>query len=113
MNRIRDVASRLLLLLSLVLVLGNTPTVSVAQEKADTPAAAPAPAPAAAPDPTLSPTESDSTGGKYTGANSTSALTGDKDAKTRRITVTPLMSADIRQLKLAVNIFWTLSPASS
>lgn len=109
MNRIRDVASRLLMLLSLVLVLGNTPTMSVAQEKAETPAAAPAPAPAAAPDPTLSPTESDSTGGKYTGANSTSALTGDKDAKTGKIAVTPAsMAADIKQIKLAVNIFWTL-----
>ena len=79
---------------------------------------APAPAPAvpapaapapAAPDPANTPTGPDSTGAGYTGANTTAGLTGDKDPKTGKITVTlESLAADVKATKIGVNMMWTL-----
>lgn len=89
--------------LGLAVVLGVLGTSGLAQEAA---APAPAPAPAAAlaaPDPTSSPKGPDTTGSAYTGASTSAALTKDKDK------VTPgTIVQDVKQLKIAINIFWTL-----
>src|SRR5205823_6382947 len=63
----------------------------------------PAPAPAA-PDPTAPPVGPDSTGASYTGASTTAALTKDKDGKVTDATI----AADVKNLKMGLNIFWTL-----
>lgn len=61
-------------------------------------------APAAATsDPTAVPSGPDSTGATYTGASATAALTKDKDKVTDAT-----RDADIKNLKMAVNIFWAL-----
>ena len=118
MKRARDVLSRFLMLLSLALLLGTMATSSWAQDKpapasaepAAATAAAPAAAPApASPDPTMTPTEPDSTGGKYTGATTSGSLSGAKDAKTGKIaTTTDTLAVDVKHLKQSINIFWTL-----
>src|SRR3954452_23759068 len=69
--------------------------------KAEAPAAAPAAAPA--PDPLATPPGPDSTGGSYTGASSTSALTKDGDKVTM-----DTVAKDIKLLKVGLNISWTL-----
>jgi ammonium transporter, Amt family len=102
------------LALGAAMILGSWSGVSRAQEpkpavapegtseKAPEAAAAPAPA-APAPDPTKPPTAPDPTGANYTGANSYAALTMDNGK------VTPeTMAKDIKLLKMAINIFWTL-----
>jgi Amt family ammonium transporter len=80
---------------------------SEAPAKAEAPAAAPEAAPAApaapAPDPTTTPKGPDSTGGAYTGASSTAALTQDNGK------VTPeAIAKDVKLLKIGINIMWTL-----
>src|SRR3954452_14263110 len=72
--------------------------------KAEAPAAEAAPAaPAPAPDPLVTPPGPDSTGGSYTGASSTAALTKDGD----KVTLDTL-AKDVKLLKIGINIFWTL-----
>ena len=80
-----------------------------AQEAAPSPAAPKAPPVSASPDPTSIPPGADSTGGTYTGANMTAALTGTKDEKTGQIAVDrSTMAADIKLTKTAINVAWTL-----
>src|SRR4051812_35572740 len=67
--------------------------------KAEAPAAAPAPAP----DPLATPPGPDPTGGSYTGASSTAALTKDGDKATM-----DTLAKDVKLLKIGLNIFWTL-----
>jgi Amt family ammonium transporter len=114
MNRVRVLFGKCLPLLCFGAMLALLAVPTLAQEKTEAPpaatAAAPAAAPAApAPDPANSAAAADSTGGTYTGASSTAALTGDKDAKTGKIATTPeTVLKDVKQLKIAINIFWTL-----
>src|SRR4051812_14937192 len=78
------------------------------KESAAAPAPTAAPTPPA-PDPANTPTGMNSTGGKYTGASMTASLTGDKDAKTGKIAVTPeTLAKDVKLTKTALNIMWTL-----
>ncbi|MFO0911274.1 MAG: ammonium transporter [Isosphaeraceae bacterium] len=68
----------------------------------DTAAAAAAPA-TAAPDPLAAPNGPDSTGATYTGASTSAALTKDSDK-----TTAATHDLDIKQLKMGLNIAWTL-----
>jgi Amt family ammonium transporter len=86
---------------SLVTIRAQEPT----EKKAEAPAAAapaeaataaPAAAPAPAPDPTKPAVSADSTGGAYTGASMTAALTPDGLAR------------DVKLVKIGINIMWTL-----
>src|SRR4051812_31371459 len=98
-------------LMVFALVSGIIARRSLAQEPAASAAASAAPAPATppAPDPMTAPTAGDSTGANYTGANTTATLTGDKDEKTGKIKVTPeTLAADVKNIKIGMNIFWTL-----
>lgn len=84
--------------ISLAILLGLLAGPAPAQ---DSPAAA-APAPAA-PDPTGSPAAPDASGAGYSGASTTTALTKD-DGKVNDATI----AQDVKHLKLAINIMWTL-----
>src|SRR4051812_24119576 len=97
------------------IIMGTSIVTTTAQEpsakpeapaaKAEEPAKAEAPAASAAPapDPLSTPPGPDSTGGSYTGASSTAALTKDGD----KITMDTL-ARDVKLLKVGINIFWTL-----
>ena len=107
MTRQRKVPYLLALGMSLAILWGVVGLPALAEDAPAT--AAPAAAAAAAPDPTNVPAKADSTGASYTGANTAAALTGDKDAKTGKIKTTDATrDADIKNLKMALNIFWTL-----
>jgi Amt family ammonium transporter len=102
-----------LLSLGVGIVMGSSLVTIRAQEPAEkkveapaAPAAAPtaeAAAPAPAPDPTKTPTGPDSTGGGYTGASMTAALTKDADKVT-----TETLAKDVKLVKIGINVMWTL-----
>src|SRR4051812_6872783 len=65
--------------------------------------AAPAAAPAPSIDPAASPGGADLSGAGYVGASTTAALTKDGDKVT-----TETLAKDVKHLKLAINLVWTL-----
>lgn len=91
------------LALSLALFWGGLIPTARAQDAPTAPAAPEAAAPAASPDPLSAPVKADSTGASYTGASTTGALTKDKDKVTEST-----RDADLKQLKVSVNMAWTL-----
>ena len=100
MTRERKVGLGLAVAMSLA-ILGGLSAPARAQD-APAPAAAAAPA-AASPDPTATPPKADSTGGAYTGASMSAALTKANDKVTQET-----LAADVKLLKTALNMFWTL-----
>ncbi len=88
----------------LAILLGLLAGQAQAQDSAAAAAPAAAPAPASAvPDPASSPAAPDVTGAGYAGASTTTALTKD-DGKVTDATI----AQDVKHLKLAINIMWTL-----
>ena len=86
-----------------------TPAPATPAPEAAAAPAAPAAAAAPSPDATLPAAKPDSTGSSYTGANTFGALTGDADATTKKVTVNvETLSKDVKNLKIAANIVWTL-----
>jgi Amt family ammonium transporter len=107
MSRQRLLRWGLSLALGLALDWGLAGRPGFAQEVAkeapkDAAATAPAAAPAA-PDPAAAPTAPDPTGANYTGASTTAALTKDGDEVTEKT-----LAADIKAMKMEMNIVWTL-----
>lgn len=106
MRRQRIVRLELSLAVGLAFFLGLVGTSARGQYAPKTEAAVPqavvVPA-APAPDPTVAPTGPDSSGAGYVGASTTAALTKDADKVT-----TETIARDVKHLKLAVNLMWTL-----
>jgi Amt family ammonium transporter len=101
MTRQRKVPYLLALGVGLAILWGVAGLPALAEDAPAAPAAAAAPA---APDPIGTPAKADSTGTSYTGGSSSSAaLTKDKD----KVTLETL-ARDTKNLRMALNIFWTL-----